>query len=69
MPWVKSIMDKEGEMHQVYYKDCIFIGKKQKNLAPKIDILLKHQGHRKAKFSLPNVDFGTFYINKKLVCA
>jgi hypothetical protein len=62
-------MDKEGEMHQVYYKVCILIGRKQKLLVPKLDILLKHQGHRKAEFSLPNVDFGTFYFNKKLVHA
>jgi len=31
---------------------------------PKLDNLLKHQGHRKAKVSIPNVDAYTFYSNK-----
>ncbi len=39
--------------------------RKPKLLIPKFDSILKHQGCHKAKVSMPNVDVGTFYFNKK----
>jgi hypothetical protein len=50
---------------------CIacFVEGKEKLLAPKLDSLLKHQGHRKAKKSMPGVDVGQFYFNKDYVHA
>jgi hypothetical protein len=36
----------------------------KKKKTPNLDNLLKHQGHRKAKVSMPNVDAYTFYSNK-----
>jgi hypothetical protein len=37
---------------------------KEKLLAPKLDILLKHKGHREAEESRPKVDVSGFFFNK-----
>jgi hypothetical protein len=46
-----------------------FVERKEKLLAPKLDNLLKHQGHYKAKISMPKVDVNSFYFNKYFVHA
>jgi CMP-N-acetylneuraminic acid synthetase len=59
------VFDEKGEVQQVWCKVYTFVERKQKLLDAKLDSLLKHQGHRKAKMSMPNVDVGSFYFNKK----
>jgi hypothetical protein len=48
---------------------CTFVEGKEKLLAPKLDSLLKHQGCRKVKKSMPRVDVDQFYFNKDFVHA
>jgi hypothetical protein len=48
---------------------CTFVEGKNKMLAPKLDNLLKYQGHHKAKVSMFGVDHGSFYFNKDYVHA
>jgi hypothetical protein len=40
---------------------------KEKLFAPKLNILLKHQGCHKATKSRPGVDVGGFFFNKDFV--
>jgi hypothetical protein len=61
LPWVESILDEKGEIHYVWCKIYTFAKGKQKLLAPKFNNLLKHQGHKKAKVSMLDIDVGTFY--------
>jgi hypothetical protein len=61
LSWVESILDEKGQIHYVQCKIYTFFEGKQKKLAPKFNNLLKHQGHKKAKVSMPNIDVGTFY--------
>jgi hypothetical protein len=61
-------MDKKGEVHQVHYKACTFVERKQKLLAPKLDSLLQHQSC-KVKVLMSSVDDGIFYFNKNSVHA
>ncbi len=46
-----------------------FVEGKEKLLAPKLDNLLKQQGHCKAKVSMLEVDVNNFYFNKYFVHA
>jgi hypothetical protein len=62
-----SSLNEEGEVYQVQCKICTFVKGKQKIKTPKLDNLLKHQEHRKAKVSMPNVDVYTFYSNKNSI--
>jgi hypothetical protein len=43
------------------------VKRKPKLLFPKFDGILRHQGCHKVKVSMPNVDVGTFYFNKKII--
>ncbi len=56
LPWAKFVFDEKGEVQQVRCKVCTFVEGKHKLLATRLDSLLKHQGHQKAKVSMPNVD-------------
>lgn len=60
----KFVLNEKGEVYQVQCKICTFVKGKQQKKPPKLDNLLKHQSHRKAKVSMPNVDTYTFYSNK-----
>jgi len=69
LPWEKFIVDENELMQQVRCKICTFIERKEKLLAPKLDSLLKHVGHWKAKVSMLGVDYGFHYFNKNLMHA
>ncbi len=69
LPWEKSIVDENGLMQQLRCKICTFIERKEKLLAPKLDSLLKHVGHWKAKVFMLGVDYGFHYFNKTLMHA
>ncbi len=56
VPWVESILDEKGHVQQVWCKICTFVQRKDNLLVPKLDSLLKHQNHWKAKFSMSGVD-------------
>jgi hypothetical protein len=46
---------------------CVFIKRKDKLLAPKLNSLLKHVGCWKCKVSMPNVDANSYSMNKNFV--
>ncbi len=46
----------QGQVHRVRYKICTFVNGKKKLFAPKLDNLLKHEGHCKAKVLMLGVD-------------
>jgi hypothetical protein len=49
---------------------CVHLLKGKKIIVgPKLNNLLKHQGHHKAKVSMFGVDDGSFYFNKDYVHA
>jgi hypothetical protein len=60
---VKSIFHEQGQVHQVRYKICTFVNKKDKLLASKLDNLLKHEGCHKVIF----VNVKGFFFNKDFV--
>jgi hypothetical protein len=47
----------------------MFVERKQKLLAPKLNSLLKHAGWEKEKVSMLRVDVGSYYSNKNSVHA
>jgi hypothetical protein len=61
------VFDEKGEVQQVWCKVYTSVERKQKFLATKLDSLLKHQGHQKAKILMPIVDAKSFYSNKNYV--
>jgi hypothetical protein len=44
LPWAKFVVNDKGEVHQVRCMICVFIKRKDKLLAPKLNSLLKHVG-------------------------
>jgi hypothetical protein len=67
LPWAKFDIDEKGLVQQVRCKIFTAIRRKEKLLTPKLNSLLKHVGHWKAKFLMPSVDVSLHYFNKKLV--
>ncbi len=63
----KLMFDEKGQVPWVHCMVCTFVEKKEKLLAPKLNNLLKHQGHYKAKVSMPRVNANSFYFNKDYV--
>jgi len=49
LPWAKFVFDEKGEVQQIRCKVCTSVEGKHKLLVTKLDSLLKHQGHQKAK--------------------
>jgi hypothetical protein len=48
LPWVEGVLDNDGKLHMVECKVCSTINKKPYLLTPKWDMLMKHEGRRKA---------------------
>jgi hypothetical protein len=70
LPWVELMFNEKGaRMHHVHCMVCTFVEGKKKIVGPKLNNLLKHQGHHKAKVSMFGVDDGSFYFNKDYVHA
>jgi len=64
LPWEKFVINEKGLVQQVRCKICKIVRGKEKLLAPKLDSLLKHVEHWKAKFLMPSVDADSHYFNK-----
>jgi hypothetical protein len=48
LPWVEGVLVDDGKLHMVKCKICNTIDKKPCLLAPKWDMLMKHEGRKKA---------------------
>jgi hypothetical protein len=48
LPWAEGVLTKDGRLHMVKCRPCIAVEGVPKLLAPKFDILLKHEGRRHA---------------------
>jgi hypothetical protein len=64
LPWVEFVVDERGLVQQVRCKMCTFVKGKKKFLAPKMDSLLKHVGHKRATIFMPIMDLDYHYYNK-----
>jgi hypothetical protein len=42
LPWVESMINEKGAMHQAKCKICTFVEGEEKSITPKLDNLLKH---------------------------
>jgi hypothetical protein len=61
LPWVESSLGRDGRVTQVRCKVCSEVEGREKLLAPKIDLLWKHVGRRRALTSIGTVKKGDHY--------
>jgi hypothetical protein len=67
LPWVESIIDRDGLVNSVRCIVCSKVEGRDKLLILKLDYLLKYLGRRKTTFAMPMMKIGKFYENK--MCA
>jgi hypothetical protein len=56
LPWAERVLANDGKLHMVKCKVCIMIDRKPCLIAPKWDMLMNHEGRRKAEKYFPNLN-------------
>jgi hypothetical protein len=62
LPWAESVLGRDGSVMQVRCRICSEVEGREKILAPKIDGLWKHDGHRRALITFRSVKKGEHYF-------